>query len=156
MTDEIQLRTCTPQDIPNVLALWERAAATHGYPDTAAAVAVRLQRDPQLFVLAVVAAPSANAPAPSTNATSEAIVGSLMGAWDGWRGYMYRMAIVPELRRNGLATRLVHEVERRLAAIGATRIHAHVVTDSPGAPDFWAALGYAPQTTIADYAKTLG
>ena len=143
MTDEIQLRTCTQQDIPNVLALWERAAATHGYPDTAAAVAVRLQRDPQLFVLAV-------------DPTSEAIVGSLMGGWDGWRGYMYRMAIAPELRRNGLATRLVDEVERRLAAIGATRIHAHVVTDSPGAPDFWAAMGYAPQTTIADYAKTLG
>lgn len=143
MTDEIQLRTCTQQDIPNVLALWERAAATHGYPDTAAAVAVRLQRDPQLFVLAV-------------DPTSEAIVGSLMGGWDGWRGYMYRMAIAPELRRNGLATRLVDEVERRLAAIGATRIHAHVVTDSPGAPEFWAALGYAPQTAIADYAKTLG
>ncbi|MDA0798082.1 MAG: GNAT family N-acetyltransferase [Chloroflexi bacterium] len=135
MPDEIQLRTCTKADIPNVLALWEHAATTHGYPDTAAAVAVRLQRDPQLFVLAVVAASPANA-------TSESIVGSLMGAWDGWRGYMYRMAIVPELRRNGLATRLVHEVERRLAAIGAT--------------DFWAALGYAPQTTIADYAKTLG
>jgi ribosomal protein S18 acetylase RimI-like enzyme len=124
---------------------------------------VRLQRHPQLFVLAVVATPSADAPASGTNAPaspanaiSEAIVGSLMGAWDGWRGYMYRMAIVPELRRNGLATRLVHEAERRLAAIGATRIHAHVVTDSPGAPDFWAAMGYAPQTTIADYAKTLG
>jgi hypothetical protein len=130
MTDEIQLRTCTPRDIPNVLALWERAAANHGYPDTAAAVAVRLQRHPQLFVLAVVATPSADAPASGTNAPaspanaiSEAIVGSLMGAWDGWRGYMYRMAIVP---------------------------------DSPGAPDFWAAMGYAPQTTIADYAKTLG
>jgi ribosomal protein S18 acetylase RimI-like enzyme len=140
MTDDIQLRTCTQADIPRVLALWERAATTHGFPDTAAAVAVRLQRDPELFVLAI---------------DGQRIVGSLMGAWDGWRGYMYRMAIVPELRRNGLATRLVHEVERRLSAIGVTRIHAQVVTDSPGAPDFWAANGYAPQRTIADYAKTL-
>jgi ribosomal protein S18 acetylase RimI-like enzyme len=79
-----------------------------------------------------------------------------MGAWDGWRGTMYRMAIVSELRRNGLATRLVHEVERRMATIGVSRVHASVVTDSPGAPGFRAAMGYAPQRTNADYAKTLG
>ena len=143
MADEIQIRACTGEDIPRVLALWEQAAAPHAHPDTAAAVAVRLQRDPELFVVAVAA-------------DSGAIVGSLMGGWDGWRGYMYRMAVLPELRRNGLATRLVAEVERRFAAIGATRIHAAVVTDSPGAPEFWTAMGYVPQPTIADHAKTLG
>jgi ribosomal protein S18 acetylase RimI-like enzyme len=143
MANEIQIRTCTHDDIPGVLALWAIAAAPHGHPDTAAAVKSRLQRDPELFVVAI-------------DPNSEAIVGSLMGGWDGWRGYMYRMAVLPALRRNGLATRLVDEVERRLAAIGATRIHAHVVTDSPGAPEFWAAKGYIPQPTIADYAKTQG
>lgn len=143
MTDQIQIRTCTEQDIPGLLALWAQAAASHAHPDTAAAVAVRLQRDPDLFVVAI-------------DPTSNAIVGSLMGAWDGWRGTMYRMAIVSELRRNGLATRLVHEVERRMATIGVSRVHASVVTDSPGAPGFWAAMGYAPQRTNADYAKTLG
>jgi ribosomal protein S18 acetylase RimI-like enzyme len=140
MDDVIEIRTCTEKDIAEVMDLWARAAAPHGYVDTADAVKQRLERDAALFVVAV---------------RGGEIVGSLMGGWDGWRGYMYRMAVVPDLRRRGLASRLVVEVERRMAAIGAGRIHAHVVTNSPGAAEFWAAMGSAPQHTIADYAKTL-
>jgi GNAT superfamily N-acetyltransferase len=43
------------------------------------------------------------------------IVGSVIGGWDGWRGNIYRLAVVPEYRRLGIARRLVKEVSRALS-----------------------------------------
>ncbi len=40
-----------------------------------------------------------------------AIVATLIAAWDGWRGNMYRLAVAPELRREGIARTLVEAGE---------------------------------------------
>jgi ribosomal protein S18 acetylase RimI-like enzyme len=46
------------------------------------------------------------------------LAGSLIAAWDGWRGSFYRLAVSPEHRRKGLATMLLREGERRLREAG--------------------------------------
>ena len=49
------------------------------------------------------------------------VAGSLIAAWDGWRGSFYRLAVSPEHRRKGLATMLLREGERtRFATAGFT------------------------------------
>ena len=53
---------------------------------------------------------------------ADAIVGSAMGGWDGRRGWIYHVATSPEVRRSGLATRLITDVETRLAGLGARRV----------------------------------
>jgi len=50
------------------------------------------------------------------------LAGSLIAAWDGWRGSFYRLAVSPEHRRKGLATMLLREGERRLRERGAVRL----------------------------------
>lgn len=42
------------------------------------------------------------------------MVGSLIAAWDGWRGSFYRLAVLPERRREGLLTMLLREVTYRV------------------------------------------
>src|SRR3954447_2166406 len=100
----VVLRPCRDQDIPAVLALWQRAEAIPRPTDHPTALLLRLQRDRDLFVLAW---------------DGDHLVGSLMGGWDGWRGNMYRLAVDPAVRRQGIAARLVAEVEARLRALGA-------------------------------------
>jgi ribosomal protein S18 acetylase RimI-like enzyme len=73
------------------------------------------------------------------------VVGSLIAAWNGWRGSFYRLAVHPEHRRNGLATRLVREGEKRLRDRGAVRLDAIVAADEVGAMSFWRAVGYEHQ-----------
>ncbi len=70
------------------------------------------------------------------------IVGTALGAWDGRRGWIYHVAVAAELRRTGLGRRLVHEVERRLRALGCPKVNVIVQDDNPGAASFWEALGY--------------
>jgi len=73
------------------------------------------------------------------------IVGSLIAAWDGWRGNLYRLAVHPESRRRGLGTALVRAGERRLLARNAARLTAIVADDDPRALSFWIAAGYERQ-----------
>jgi ribosomal protein S18 acetylase RimI-like enzyme len=136
----IELRPCRPEDIPAVLALWRRAEAVPRPTDVPGPLRLRLERDPELFLLAW---------------AGDQLVGSLMGGWDGWRGNMYRLAVDPTHRRRGIARMLVDGVEANLRALGAERITSLVFVDEPGAADFWRGAGYAPDPAIARYAKDL-
>jgi ribosomal protein S18 acetylase RimI-like enzyme len=73
------------------------------------------------------------------------IIGSLIAAWNGWRGSFYRLAVRPDHRRRGLATRLVREGERHLRDRGARRLDAIVDSDELMAMDFWRATGFELQ-----------
>ncbi len=54
------------------------------------------------------------------------VIGSVFGAWDGWRGWIYKLAVAPESRRRGLGTRLVEELARRLRDAGASIVRAYI------------------------------
>ncbi|HJW23150.1 MAG TPA: GNAT family N-acetyltransferase [Candidatus Limnocylindrales bacterium] len=73
----------------------------------------------------------------------EAIVATALGAWDGRRGWIYHVAVAEELRRTGLGRRIIHEVERRLRALGCPKVNVIVGDDNEGAARFWAAMGYS-------------
>jgi ribosomal protein S18 acetylase RimI-like enzyme len=138
--DEILLRECEVADIEAVLELWRRAGAVQRPTDRADALRRRIAHDDGLFLLA---------------AEGARVVGPLIGAWDGWRGGLYRLAVDPDVRRRGIASRLVEEVERRMCALGAERVAIRVFHGEPGAVEFWRALGYRPEPDESIYAKGL-
>ncbi len=78
-------------------------------------------------------------------------VGSLIAAWDGWRGSFYRPAVAPEHRRRGIAKMLLAEGERSLCRRGARRLTAIVVDDEQGAIAFWGSTDYERQQHRARY-----
>ena len=136
----IEYRSCEPADISAVLALWLRAEAVPRPTDHQAALLLRLERDRDLFVLAV---------------DNGRIVGSLIAGWDGWRGNMYRLVVDPEYRRVGVARTLVETAEANLRALGAERITSLVFFEEPGASEFWSGLGYEVDQAVVRYAKNL-
>ena len=83
------------------------------------------------------------------------LVGTVIAAWDNWRGGIYRLAVVPDHRRRGLGHRLVDEAVSRLRAAGAARLSAIVVDDDEGAMAFWTALGWYRQPARARFVKNL-
>jgi len=86
------------------------------------------------------------------------IAGTVIGAWDGWRGNIYRLAVAPAFRRRGLARMLVAEADRALHRMGARRITALVESDHPWATDFWDSLassGYRHDERMRRYVKSL-
>jgi ribosomal protein S18 acetylase RimI-like enzyme len=84
-----------------------------------------------------------------------AAIGSLIAAWDGWRGSFYRLAVHLDRRRQGIATALLRDGERRLRARGAVRLTAIVAEDDATAMGFWRATGYRRQTDRARFVRIL-
>ena len=136
----ITIRAATTEDIPAVLALWSEATVEPSATDDADGVATLLGVDPESLLLAI--------------ADDGTLVGTVIAAWDGWRGTMYRLAVLPALRRQGIAGQLVEEGERRLRAKGARRFHLIVVAGEAPAQAFWTAVGYERQQDRLRYVKT--
>lgn len=83
------------------------------------------------------------------------IVGALIAAWDGWRGNMYRLAMLPHLRRQGIATRLVDAEHEHLRSKGARRVTALVAHEEEDAVRLWKAAGYHRDEQIARFVRNL-
>jgi ribosomal protein S18 acetylase RimI-like enzyme len=83
------------------------------------------------------------------------LIGTVIGAWDGWRGNFYRLAVLPEHRRRGIGRRLVLAAEERLSGRGAPRITALVAFEDADATAFWEAVGYARDPVIGRMVRSL-
>jgi ribosomal protein S18 acetylase RimI-like enzyme len=83
------------------------------------------------------------------------IVGAVIAAWDGWRGTMYRLAVLGAYRRRGVGSRLVRAGHEFLAAQGARRVCALGVESEGQATAFWRAAGYEHDGRIARYVTNL-
>ncbi len=136
----IQYRACTKDDVDTVLKFWD--SATHGGSiNTREAIFIFLDLHPDLLLLAW---------------DGDRLVGSVIGAWDGWRASLARLAVRDEYRRRGIARELVERAERLLIAKGARRVYANVLNDSPEAFDFWRSVGFTPNDVVEPYAKNIG
>jgi ribosomal protein S18 acetylase RimI-like enzyme len=83
------------------------------------------------------------------------IRGALIAAFDGWRGNMYRLAVRPDRRREGIAKRLVEHGEARLKALGAPKVTALVGRGDRQAEALWRAAGYRDDTSIGRWVRSL-
>jgi ribosomal protein S18 acetylase RimI-like enzyme len=124
------IRYGTAADVSAVLEMWAVSGSRPTVTDSIEALRSLLAVNPHALLIA--------------DARGE-VVGSLIAAWNGWRGSFYRLAVHPEHRRSGLATRLVREGERRLRDRGAVRLDAIVTADEVGVMSFWIAVGYERQ-----------
>ncbi|TYB96611.1 GNAT family N-acetyltransferase [Micromonospora sp. WP24] len=122
----IEIRQFRWPDYEAVAGLWTSAGRDVVPRDELAA---KLQRDPQLFLVAV---------------ADQTVVGVVLGTYDGRRGWILRLAVDPTRRRQGIASGLVAELEARFAALDCPRVNLLVLPEDAGALRFWQALGYLP------------
>ena len=82
------------------------------------------------------------------------IVGSALGAFDGRRGWLYHVATAASHRRQGVASKLVDQIEASLADLGCPKVSVNVGDEREAARAFWKARGYA-MSPARQFAKEL-
>ncbi len=125
----ISLREFTLSDYDAVYALWQNAGPGIGIgrSDTHAEIAKKLERDPDLFLLAV---------------EGETIVGTVIGGYDGRRGIIYHLAVAANYRQRGIGHMLMTQVERRLIAKGCIRSYLLVAEGNEEVIEWYRDLGW--------------
>ena len=139
---KIHIRPCLAEECPQVLKLWEAAEATPSRTDNIQELRRLVDENHDLFLVADLAG---------------RLIGSVIGGWDGWRGNIYRLAVDPQYRRQGVATDLMEEIDRRLVSKGAKRITALVEREHDDAVGFWDGLrksDWELDPRIVRYVKT--
>jgi ribosomal protein S18 acetylase RimI-like enzyme len=139
MTD-LRIRAATPADLDAVLDFWKTAAEGTSISDDRDGVERLVDRDPEALVLAE---------------RDGELVGTVIAGFDGWRCHLYRLAVHPQRRRQGIASALLAAAEERLVRLGGRRGDAMVLVRNEAAHHAWRAAGYAPEEHWRRWVKPL-
>jgi len=127
-------------DFPAVDRLWRRSGLWMRPSDDADETRLKLERDPDLFLLARV---------------EGEIVGAVVGGWDGRRAYVYHLAVAAERRRAGIASALMDELERRFREKGALKAKLQILADNHASRAFFQQRGYLLERDCEPWGKEL-
>jgi ribosomal protein S18 acetylase RimI-like enzyme len=119
-------RVCFPDDPP------------HNDPDTV--IERKRLVQPDLFLVGVV---------------DGKIVCTVIGGYDGYRGWVYHLATAPAHRRKGFGRKMMNEVEVRLAESGCPKLNLQVRATNDAVVAFYEALGYRVEDRVS-LGKKLG
>src|SRR3954468_4285073 len=144
-TSALSSRRSHARDTDALIALWQQAFpeyrdATKPQRNPHLSIANKLATQPGLFFVAVV---------------GERVVGTVMGGYDGHRGWLYSLAVDESLRRHGIGSRLVAHVEAALTALGCPKLNLQVLSAKNDVRAFYEALGYRADEVVS-FGKRLG
>jgi ribosomal protein S18 acetylase RimI-like enzyme len=127
------IREFRDADYDAVVYVWRAAGLTLKPSDALPELRKVIERNPGLLLVAEV---------------EGAVVGAVIGAWDGRRAWVYHLAVLPAMQGCGTGRMLMDELERRLRVLGATKLNLLVEPGNAGVSAFYRRLGYAPDDLL--------
>jgi ribosomal protein S18 acetylase RimI-like enzyme len=77
------------------------------------------------------------------------LAGTVMGGYDGHRGWIYALAVDPAFQRRGIGSALMRHVEARLNAKGCPKINLQVLPSNALTAEFYKTIGYQVEERIS-------
>lgn len=129
----MEIRVFRQDDFEEVITLWERCDLLRPWNDPEMDIERKLNHDADLFLVAEVGG---------------AVVGSLMGGYDGHRGSAYYLGVHPEYRGRGIANALLSRLEKKLIARGCPKIQIMVREENDLVIGMYERLEYEQQDVM--------
>lgn len=123
----MKTRPCTLADIPHVVNLWKACGLTRPWNDPAQDMEMALKHSASTVLI---------------GEFNGAIIASVMAGFDGHRGWLYYVAVRPDLQGNGYGRQIITEGEDWLRQQGCPKILLIIRADNKKVIDLYTSLDY--------------
>lgn len=130
----MNIRPFESRDTDAVIALWQSCELTRPWNNPALDIKRKCAVDDDLFLV---------------SEENGEITGTVMGGYEGHRGWINYLAVAPHCRNNGLGRRLMQAVESRLLALNCPKINLQVRTGNDAVIAFYEAIGFSDDKCVS-------
>ena len=130
----MRVREFQDADETQVIEVWRACGLTRPWNDPSRDIARKKEVHPDLFLVAE---------------DEGAVVGTVMAGYEGHRGWINYLGVLPARQKSGIARALMDEAERRLRALGCPKINLQVRSDNEQALAFYARIGFQQDPVLS-------
>jgi ribosomal protein S18 acetylase RimI-like enzyme len=80
---------------------------------------------------------------------NDKVLGTIMAGYDGHRGWIYSLAVIPEKRNLKIGTKLLEHAEHKLRELGCVKINLQIMGSNESVKQFYVKNGYAVEERIS-------
>jgi ribosomal protein S18 acetylase RimI-like enzyme len=122
------IRKFLEKDAPDVITLWENVFKNDppwNYPQS---IIKRKQAyQSELFLVGLI---------------EGRVIATVLGGYDGFRGWIYHLAVHPDYQKKGYASLLLRQIESKIAEMGCIKINIQIRSSNTEVIDFYRSSGY--------------
>jgi len=124
----------TPEFQDAVVDLWEKCNLIVPWNDPVEDIKKKLDFQPDLFFIGLL---------------DGRVVGSIMVGYEGHRGWMNYLAVLPEFQRRGYGGKLVQKAVDELKRLGCLKLNLQVRRSNTSVIDFYRHLGFKEDDVVS-------
>ena len=117
-----------------VIKLWCKCNLTRARNNLEKDIERKSKVDPELFLIGLI---------------DNKLVATVMGGYEGHRGWVNYLAVNPDYQRRGLGRQIMEAVENRLQDMDCPKINLQIRTDNQEAVVFYEHIGYKMEERVS-------
>lgn len=129
----MNIREYKKKDLKEVISLWTECGLVVPQNDPAKDIERKLKKDRDLFLVGF---------------NEKEIIATVMGGYDGHRGWINYLAVKPSEQRNGFGQKIMQAVEVSIKNKGCPKINLQVRNSNADVLAFYSAIGYGNDDVI--------
>jgi ribosomal protein S18 acetylase RimI-like enzyme len=123
-----------PEYETTVIALWRKCNLTRPPNDPKKDIERKLKVNPELFLVGLI---------------NGKVVATVMGGYEGHRGWVNYLGIDPAYRKKGLGRKMMAAIEEKLLALGCPKLNLQVLAANTEAMKFYERIGYKKDDVVS-------
>ncbi|MFN6487227.1 MAG: GNAT family acetyltransferase [Nostoc sp. DedQUE03] len=130
---EVKVRPYHSDDEQQVIELWHQCNLVVPWNDPKRDIDLKLQFQPHLFLVA---------------AKKRLIVASVMVGYEGHRGWINYLAVLPDYQRQGIGRLMMKAAEAELKKLGCPKVNLQVRSSNKSVIAFYEKIGFIDSNVI--------
>jgi len=142
----MKIRYFHESDTNDVVALWQACGLCRPWNNPHLDIQRKCSVNDKLFLVGEM---DDNTTGERAGLENGQVIASVMGSYDGHRGWIYYLAIDPRIQRQGLGEKLMQDIEKRLLALGCPKINLQIRRENNAVIAFYESLGFKEDASVS-------